>query len=86
MLHQETADDYIIATGKSYSLEQFVSSAFEQVGLDWQEHVRQSAQFFRPTDIAYSGANPHKAHMKLGWSTDFAMPDVVNRMIHDVLE
>lgn len=58
MLQAAVPDDFVIATGKSVSLEYFTELAFSRFGLDWQEHVETRAELFRPTDIARSYANP----------------------------
>jgi GDPmannose 4,6-dehydratase len=81
MLQQAEPRDYVIATGKSYSLEQFAAEAFGALGLDWRRYVEQSDEFIRPADIAYSGADPTKAAEELGWSAQLKMPDVVRAMI-----
>ena len=67
MLQQDTADDYVIATGQSHTLESFVAEAFAQVGLDWQSHVDIDPTLFRPSEIVYSAGNPEKAVNRLGW-------------------
>ncbi len=85
MLQQPTADDYVIATGRSYTLQAFVAEAFAQLGLDWEPHVRRSSELLRPTDIAFSAGNPEKARRSLGWSTQLDMPRVVERMIQHCL-
>ena len=51
MLQQDEPDDYIIATGETYSLQDFVLEAFTSVGLDWQDHVEIDQSLYRPTDI-----------------------------------
>ncbi len=81
MLQQEIADDYVIATGTSHSLEQFVDAAFSSVGLTWQEHVVTDPALLRPTDLTISRANPAKAREKLGWRPQYGMPDVVREMV-----
>ena len=58
MLQQEQPDDYVIATGKSHKLQDFVAAAFACVGLDWHEHVVIDASLLRPTDIAVGRGNP----------------------------
>lgn len=82
MLQEEHAEDYVIATGRSYSLEDFVRITFESLGMDWKEHVRQSEQYMRPTDISISKANPEKAAYKLSWSPKNSMIDVINKMLN----
>lgn len=86
MLQQEKPDDYVIATGESHSLEEFVAAAFIQVGLDWRDHVVIDPEFFRPTDIAVSRGNPEKSRQVLGWRAHNRMSDVVRLMCQDELE
>ncbi len=81
MLQQEKADDYVIATGETYSLEEFVAAAFSAVGLQWKDYVKTDENLLRPADLAVSRANPEKARKKLGWSAKYKMPDVVKMMI-----
>jgi GDPmannose 4,6-dehydratase len=81
MLQQDTAEDFVIATGMSYSLEQFTDEAFAQLGLDWREHVKISDTFFRPTDITLGRGDPRKAEHLLGWKARRHMPAVVKLMV-----
>jgi GDPmannose 4,6-dehydratase len=81
MLQQEKADDYVIATGETRSLEEFVEIAFRAVGLDWREHVETDPSLFRPTDIVGNWANPDKAVRVLGWRATVAMEETVRRMV-----
>lgn len=81
MLQQELPEDFVIATGKTYALEDFVKLAFAAVGLDWKEHVRQVDEFMRPTDLLISSANPEKAEAKLGWRARMNMTQVVEEMM-----
>jgi GDPmannose 4,6-dehydratase len=67
MLQQDKPEDYLIATGESYALEDFVYASFNNVALNWKDHVRQSGQLYRPTDIGISCADPSKAQKGLGW-------------------
>ncbi len=81
MLQQEQADDYVIATGESYSLADFIAAAFDCVGLDWQKYVVSDASLFRPTDIAVGRANPAKAKEKLGWQAKYKLKEIVQMMM-----
>lgn len=83
MLQQDDPEDYVIATGESYSLADFVAQAFECVGLDWQDHVVTDTSLYRPTDIAWGGGNPKLAEGKLGWRAKYKMSDVVRMMVED---
>lgn len=80
MLQQDRAADYVIATGRTYPLEQFVSTAFGYYGLDWCEHVVQVPELLRPTDPLVIAGNPARAEAVLGWRAIRQMPDVVRAM------
>lgn len=81
MLQQPHPEDFVIATGASYHLEEFVACAFAEVGLNWQDYLISDPTLFRPTDLTFSGANPRKAWEKLGWKAKYKMPDVVKMMM-----
>ena len=81
MLQQPQPDDYVVATGHTYSLEQFVATAFECVGLDYQKQIRIMAELQRPTDLKTSRLNPEKARRVLKWTAQKAMPEVVKAMV-----
>jgi len=80
MLQAERADDYVIATGKSYSLRDFVQAAFGAVGLDWERHVVIDPALARRTEITYSCGDASKAEQRLGWRARNSMPQVVQMM------
>lgn len=84
MLQQPQPEDFVIATGRSHSLEEFVAAVFETVGLNWRDHVEFDATFLRPTDIAVVRGNPAKARQRLGWQAASGMPDVVLKMVDAV--
>lgn len=81
MLQQEQPDDYVVATGKTNALADFVREAFAAVGLDWHPHVEADASLYRPTDIAESSADPTKAARVLGWRATVDLADTVRRMV-----
>lgn len=85
MLQAESADDYVIATGKSISLERFVELVFEAFGLDWRSHVEIRADLYRPTDLSESRANPEKAGKRLRWHARSDVNDVVRFMVEGSL-
>ena len=85
MLQQEKPEDFVIATGNTYSLQDFVQMTFDYLGLDWKDWVLFDNKFRRPSDIVMSVANPLKARVKLGWTAKIKMPEVVERMINDCL-
>ncbi len=86
MLQQKAADDFVIATGESYSLEEFVEKAFSCFGLDWRTHVLIDPELMRPADITIGQGNPAKANAGLEWNAINKMPDVVRLMVKAQLE
>ncbi len=81
MLQLPAPRDFVIATGESNSLQQFVATAFEAVGLEWQRHVDSDPALFRPTDLPTSYADPALAARELGWRATRRMDDVVRAMV-----
>jgi GDPmannose 4,6-dehydratase len=81
MLQQDMPDDYVVATGKTSRLQDFVEAAFAGVGLDWRNHVVTDTGLARPNELRMSQGNPEKAHARLGWKAKNAMQDVVRLMI-----
>ncbi len=81
MLQQDQPDDYVIATGETNSLQDFVAAAFAAVGLDWRDHVETDSSLLRPTDLMTGRANPAKAREILGWQAKCRMGDIVRLMV-----
>jgi GDPmannose 4,6-dehydratase len=81
MLQRDEPEDFVIATGETSSLKEFVAVAFAEVGLDWHDHVVIDQELFRPTDIVSVKASPEKARLKLGWQAQTRMRDVVTKML-----
>jgi GDPmannose 4,6-dehydratase len=86
MLQQEEPQDYVVATGRTHSLEEFVDAAFSLLGFTWQDHVVIDPALFRPADISVGNANPIKAAQRLGWQARYGMRDVVRMMAQAELE
>jgi len=80
MLHMEAADDYVIATGRTVSLEHFIATVFERFDLDWKDHVEIDRSLLRPTDILINRADPTKARNLLGWRHTTDIDTVVRNM------
>ena len=80
MLQQQQPDDYVIATGRTTSLEDFVALAFQHFGLDWRKHVRHDANLMRPSDIRFGAADPSLARERLGWQATVGLEQIVARM------
>jgi len=81
MLQQEKPDDFVIATGETNTLEEFVAEAFGNIGLDWREHVISDPSLLRPSEIMVSRGKAEKASTLLGWRANNKMRDVVRLMI-----
>uniref|UniRef100_C6E0K7 GDP-mannose 4,6-dehydratase n=1 Tax=Geobacter sp. (strain M21) TaxID=443144 RepID=C6E0K7_GEOSM len=81
MLQQEQAEDFVIATGETNTLQDFVSVAFQAIGLDWSEHVITDPSLLRPSEIMVSRGNPAKASHKLRWVATRKMRDVITLII-----
>jgi GDPmannose 4,6-dehydratase len=81
MLNQSSPVDYIIATGKSHTLLEFVETAFELVGKDWRACVTIDEHLMRPTDILRNKVDPSKAATGLGWRASSGMIQVVSMML-----
>jgi len=81
MLQQEKPEDFVIATGESHSLEEFVETAFSTVGLDWRDHVVIDPSLLRQADLVSGRGNPANACEKLGWQARYKMHDIVRMMV-----
>ncbi|HEY4571047.1 MAG TPA: GDP-mannose 4,6-dehydratase, partial [Kribbella sp.] len=81
MLQHHTPADYVVATGTSYSVRDFVSLAFRHVGLDWEQHVDYDARYERPTEVDSLVGDASKAATDLGWKAQVHVPELVRIMV-----
>jgi len=81
MLQQPEADDYVIATGETHSVREFLEEAFGTVGLDWQKYVEIDPKYFRPAEVDLLIGDPSKAKEKLGWEPKVKFKDLVKMMV-----
>jgi len=81
MLQQEEPDDYVIATGESHSVEEFLEEAFGYAGLDWRDHVEIDPRYFRPTDVDFLQGDASKAKRKLHWEPRVKFKELVRVMV-----
>jgi GDPmannose 4,6-dehydratase len=81
MLQQETPNDFVIATGVSVSLDDFVRHVFMYLGLDWRDHVTSDQKFFRPSDLDWSQGDASLAKASLGWEARTKMPELTKLMV-----
>jgi GDPmannose 4,6-dehydratase len=81
MLQQDVPSDFVIATGQSYSLAEFVQCAFACAGLRWENFLAIDSKMLRPADIRFSYADPSRAEQMLGWRARKSMRDVIRAML-----
>jgi len=87
MLQQDEPDDFVIATGETHSIEEFLTLAFDKVGLgDWKPYVRHDAKFLRPAEVDLLIGDPAKAKAKLGWQPEVNFEQLVAMMVEHDLE
>ena len=81
MLQQDEPDDYVVATGESHSVREFLEEAFGYAGLDWREHVKIDGRYFRPTEVDHLRGDASKARAKLGWTPKVSFTGLVRMMV-----
>jgi GDPmannose 4,6-dehydratase len=86
MLQQEQPADYVIGTGETHSVNEFVESAFEHVGLEWQQYVKVDPRYYRPADVDTLLADPGKARRELGWTHRTGFLALVKLMVDAEME
>lgn len=86
MLQQDEPDDYVVATGVSHTVRDFLEEAFGRVGLDWRKHVEVDPRYFRPSEVDHLRGDASKAKAKLGWTPSVPFKDLVQMMVDKDLE
>ncbi len=86
MLQQDAPGDYVIATGESHSVREFVELAFHHAGLDWQRYVEVDPRYLRPTEVNFLQGDSSRARQKLGWHPRVDFPGLVEMMVQHDLE
>ncbi len=81
MLQQDQPDDYVLATGETHTVREFLIAAFDRVGLDWQEHVEIDPHYFRPTDVEDLCGDATKAATQLDWTPAVRFKDLIKMMV-----
>ena len=85
MLQQDKPDDYVLATGETHSVKDFLEEAFAYVGLDWQKHVKIDSKYFRPTEVDLLIGDASKAEKQLGWKAKTSFKELVRIMVDEDL-
>lgn len=86
MLQQDTPDDYVIATGETHSVEEFVEKAFSAVDLNWREYVKKDPRFIRPAEVDLLIGDPAKAKKNLGWEPEVSFESMIDMMVKADIE
>jgi GDPmannose 4,6-dehydratase len=86
MLQQDRPDDYVIGTGQTHTVEDFVRIAFDHAGLDWKKHVVEDPRFYRPAEVELLLADPSKARRALGWKPTMDFEQLARFMVDAELE
>ena len=87
MVQHDTPDDYVVATGETYSVRQFLDVAFKHIGIDdWDNLVVIDPEFYRPAEVDYLLGIPAKAKRVLGWEPQISFEQLVERMVDSDVE
>jgi GDPmannose 4,6-dehydratase len=86
MLQQEQPEDYVVATGESHSVREFVEASFAHLDLDWQKYVEIDPRYYRPTEVDLLIGDPTKAREKLGWEPKVGFDELVTIMVNSDYE
>ena len=86
MLQQDEADDYVIATGETHTVQKLVEVAFGHAGLSWEKYVKQDPKFLRPAEVDLLIGDPSKAQKKLGWKPKVSFEQMIQMMVDADIE
>jgi GDPmannose 4,6-dehydratase len=86
MLQQETADDFVVASGESHTVREFCELAFAEVGLDYRDYVRIDERFYRPAEVETLIGDSTKARTVLGWQPTYTFSEIVREMVQNDLK
>ncbi len=86
MLQQQDPDDYVIATGQTHSVAEWLDEVFGYLGLDWREYVKVDPRYFRPTEVHVLQGDASKARALLGWQAKVSLPELARLMVDADLE
>jgi GDPmannose 4,6-dehydratase len=86
MLQQDKPDDFVVATGRTATIREFLELTFSQLGLDWNEHVEIDPRYFRPAEVDLLLGDPSKAQRALGWHASTTLEELASLMVQHDLE
>jgi len=86
MLQQDKSDDFVVATGESHSIREFLDESFGYAGMNWKKYVEIDPRYFRPTEVDYLLGDPSKARQQIGWEPKVKFHELVRIMVDADLE
>jgi len=81
MMQHETPDDWVLATGETHTVKEFLEIAFKSVDLNWEEYVETSEKYFRPNEVDYLLGDSKKARTELNWNPKVSFQELVKLMV-----
>ncbi|MBH19491.1 MAG: GDP-mannose 4,6-dehydratase [Crocinitomicaceae bacterium] len=86
MLQQDNPDDWVLATGETYTVRQFAEAAFKTIDLNWEDYVQTSSKYFRPNEVEHLLGDSSKARKLLNWEPKYSFDDLVKEMVESDIE
>ena len=86
MMQHEKPDDWVLATGETHTVREFLKESFEYVGLDWEKYTKTSTKYERPNEVVHLLGDPSKAKKELNWEPEYSFSDLVKLMVDSDLE
>ena len=86
MMQHNEPKDWVLATGETHTVKEFAKTAFEEVGLDWQDYVTTSDKYYRPNEVNYLLGDSKRAQEKLGWFPKVSLPSLFKKMVDSDLK
>ena len=81
MMQHSIADDWVLATGETHTVQEFVELAFKEVDLNWKDHVTTDKKYYRPNEVEHLLGDPSKATKELGWQNNTSFEQLVKKMV-----
>ena len=85
MMQHNKADDWVLATGQTHTVKEFLKITFDKLDLNWEDYVETSERYFRPNEVDYLLGDPSKAKSELGWEPKTSIEELVDLMIESDL-
>ena len=86
MMQNDTADDWVLATGETYTVKDFLQEAFSNIDLNWEDYVVTSEKYYRPNEVDFLLGDSSKAKNNLGWENKTSFKELVNKMVESDID